>query len=76
MCGNSNSFKELIFYMLENRIFDMDEIKGDIIINGEIHRQYTIDGLHFLHSNPILPFFGTIYQALSLDKPDIKEDQL
>lgn len=38
MCGNSNSFKELIFYMLENRIFDMDEIKGDIIINGEIHR--------------------------------------
>lgn len=32
--GNSNSFKEMVFYMLKNKIFDRDEIIGDILING------------------------------------------
>jgi ABC-type uncharacterized transport system YnjBCD ATPase subunit len=36
MSGNSNTFKEIVFYMLENCIFDSDEIKGDILINGEV----------------------------------------
>lgn len=33
--GNSNSFKEMILYMLKNKIFDRDEVRGDIIINGK-----------------------------------------
>ena len=66
LSGNSNSFKEMVFYMLKNKIFDRDEVRGDIIINGESEEEFIIDGLFYLHSDPVLPFFGTVYQALKL----------
>lgn len=36
--GNSNTFKELLFYIFDNKLFDCTEIKGDLLINGEIQR--------------------------------------
>ncbi len=32
--GNANSYKEIIFYMLDNRLFDSEQIRGDLLING------------------------------------------
>jgi ABC-type transport system involved in cytochrome bd biosynthesis fused ATPase/permease subunit len=36
LSGDSNSFKDIFFYLLENSIFDSEEIKGNIIINGKV----------------------------------------
>ena len=71
LSGNSNSFKEMIFYMLKNKIFDTDEVRGDILINGKSYDQFIIDGLFYLHTDPLLPFFGTVYEALKLADPEL-----
>ncbi len=34
--GNSNTYKEYIFYLLDNKLFDSDEIRGDVVINGKV----------------------------------------
>lgn len=71
--GNSNTFKEILFYIFDNKLFDSTEIKGDLLINGEVQREFHIDGLFYLHSNPILPFLGTVYEAVRYTKHDIEE---
>ena len=71
--GNSNSYKEIIFYMLDNRLFDSEQIKGDLLINGEIRREFYIDGLFYLHPDPILPFIGSIFEAAHYSRPSLTE---
>ena len=53
--------------MLENCIFDSDQIQGDIIINGEVVKEFIIDKMYYLHADPIIPFIGNIYESLRLD---------
>jgi ATPase subunit of ABC transporter with duplicated ATPase domains len=71
--GNSNTYKEYIFYLLDNKLFDSDEIRGDVVINGEVRREFFIDGLFYLHSDPIIPFIGTLFEALRYSKPALTE---
>ena len=47
--------------MLKNKIFDRDEVMGDILINGENNDEFIIEGLFYLHTDPLLPFFGTVF---------------
>jgi ABC-type multidrug transport system fused ATPase/permease subunit len=74
--GNSNSYKETIFYMLDNRLFDCESIKGDLVINGEVRREFYIDGLFYLHSDPILPFLGTLIEAVRYSRHGTTEEEL
>ena len=57
--------------MLKNKIFDTDEVRGDILINGKSYDQFIIDGLFYFHTDPLLPFFGTVYEALKLADPEL-----
>jgi hypothetical protein len=62
--------------MLDNKLFDSADIKGDILINGEVQREFYIERLFYLHSNPILPFLGSIYEAIRYSKHDMSETVL
>lgn len=66
----------MIFYILKNKIFDEDEFTGNLIINGKKESEFIIEGLFYLHIDPLLPFFGTVFEALRLSDPSLKIEQL
>ena len=46
--------------MLENCIFDSDYIRGDIIMNGEVVKEFIIDKMYYyLHTDSIIPLLAT-----------------
>jgi hypothetical protein len=41
-----------------------------------VRREFYIDGLFYLHSDPILPFIGTIYDAIRYSNHSVTEEEL